>query len=150
MPRPHRYFCCFSNQPPHIKWSDTVIFIPDVSSGYVIKVYDGDTITIAQRLPYSKSPLYRFSVRLAGIDSPEIKGNTEEEKNAAIISQKALEEMILNKNVTIKNVKTEKYGRLLADVYLGDIHLNKWMLDNNYAVPYNGGRKKRYEDQFPS
>ena len=136
-------------KPTQIKWSDTIIFIPDISGGYVIKVYDGDTITIAQKLPYPESPLYRFSVRLAGIDSPEMKGKSKEEKVAAKLSQKALEEIILNKNVTIKNVKTEKYGRLLADVYYENIHLNKWMLDNNYAVPYNGGTKKPFVSYNP-
>lgn len=139
-----RYFCCFFKEPTQIKWNDTSPFIPDIEGGYVIKVYDGDTITIAQRLPYLKSPLYRFSVRLAGIDSPEIKGKTDEEKNAAKISQKVLEKLVLNKNITIKNVKTEKYGRLLADVYLGDIHINRWLLDNNYAIPYVGGTKKPF------
>lgn len=139
-----RYFCCFFKEPTQIKWNDTSPFIPDIEGGYVIKVYDGDTITIAQRLPYLKSPLYRFSVRLAGIDSPEIKGKTDEEKSAAKISQKVLEKLVLNKNITIKNVKTEKYGRLLADVYLGDIHINRWLLDNNYAIPYVGGTKKPF------
>jgi len=143
---------CLGNrleEPTQIKWSDTIIFIPDISGGYVIKVYDGDTITIAQKLPYPESPLYRFSVRLAGIDSPEMKGKSTEERVAAKLSQKALEEIILNKNVTIKNVKTEKYGRLLADVYYENIHLNKWMLDNNYAIPYNGGTKKPFVSYNP-
>ena len=40
-----------------------------------------------------------------------------------------------------KNVSTEKYGRLLADVYLGDLHINKWMLDNRYVASYDGGTK---------
>ena len=30
--------------------------------------------------------------------------------------------MILNKNIVLKNVDNEKYGRILADVYLEDIH----------------------------
>jgi hypothetical protein len=40
-------------------------------------------------------------------------------------------------------LSTEKYGRLLADVYLEDLHLNAWMLEHNYAVPYDGGTKHR-------
>uniref|UniRef100_A0A6C0BXJ5 Uncharacterized protein n=1 Tax=viral metagenome TaxID=1070528 RepID=A0A6C0BXJ5_9ZZZZ len=42
-------------------------FIPPITEGRVIKCYDGDTITIAAFLPYKASPLYKFSVRLAGI-----------------------------------------------------------------------------------
>ena len=40
----------------------------------------------------------------------------------------------MNKTVVLKNVKNEKYGRLLADVYVGDVHVNQFMLDNGLAV----------------
>jgi len=125
-----------------IEWKDTIRFIAPVTKCQVIKVYDGDTITVAAKMPYKDSPMYRFSVRLNGIDCPEIKGKTEEEKIAAKKAQQALEELILHKMVILKNVDTEKYGRLLADVYLQDLHLNQYMLDNKYAVPYDGGTKK--------
>lgn len=128
--------------PPKYDMKNTVPFIPPITDGYVIKVYDGDTITIASKLPYPNSPIYRFHVRLNGIDTPEIKGKSEDEKNAAHQAQKALENLILHKNVTLKNLQTEKYGRILADVYMKKICLNKWMLDNNYAVPYDGGTKQ--------
>jgi endonuclease YncB( thermonuclease family) len=125
-----------------IRYLDTVVFAPPITAGKVIKVYDGDTITVAAKLPHKDSPMYRFSVRLNGIDCPEIKGKTEEEKIAAKKAQQALEKIILHKIVILKNVNTEKYGRLLADVYLQDLHLNQYMLDNKYAVPYDGGTKK--------
>ena len=44
----------------------------------------------------------------------------------------------------LKNVKNEKYGRVLADVYLGDLHVNQWLLDNKYAVQYSGGTKTNW------
>ena len=53
--------------------------------------------------------------------------------------------MILQKDVTLKNVANEKYGRVLADVYLGDLHLNQWMIDQRFAVAYDGGTKKAPE-----
>jgi endonuclease YncB( thermonuclease family) len=90
-----------------------------------------------------KSPLYRFPVRLTGIDSPEIKGKSEAEIKLAKQSRDALSEMILGKDVQLANVSTEKYGRLLADVYIDGIHVNQWMLDNKYAIPYDGGTKSR-------
>ena len=55
----------------------SILFVPPITEGEVIHVYDGDTITIVSKLPYDESPLYRFSVRLAGIDCAEIKGKTE-------------------------------------------------------------------------
>lgn len=124
-----------------IKWEDTVPFTFPITEGQVIKVYDGDTITIASKLPYESSPLYRLSVRLNGIDTPEIKGKTPDEKQAAKETRDVLSSMIMNKTVKLENIQSEKYGRLLADVYLGDLHLNQWLIDNRYAVAYSGGTK---------
>jgi len=124
-----------------IQWSDTLQFVPPINTGQVIKVYDGDTFTLAGHLPYNGSPLYRFSVRLSGIDCAEIKGKTEEEKECAIRARKELEELIMGKTVTLKNVKNEKDGRILADIFVGDLHVNKHMIDKGLAVEYDGGSK---------
>ena len=125
-----------------IKWDDTVEFTFPIYGGRVIKVYDGDTITIASKLPFVESPLYRLSVRLNGIDTPEIKGKTEDEKTAAKQVRDVLSNMILNKYITLANVQTEKYGRILADVYIGELHINEWLVSERYAVKYDGGAKK--------
>lgn len=119
----------------------SIQFVPPITEGEVINVYDGDTITIVSKLPYDASPLYRFSVRLAGIDCAEIKGKTEYERELAQEAKRALQKLILNKVITLKNLKNEKYGRVLADIYLGDLHVNEWLLDNKYAVQYSGGTK---------
>jgi len=124
-----------------IDWKDTIEFVPPVEKGIVIKVYDGDTITIASKLPYLSSPLYRFSVRLNGIDCPEIKSKDENEKQCAQIAKKEMSDLILNKIVILKNVQTEKYGRILADVYIGDLHLNNHMIEKRLAISYDGGTK---------
>jgi endonuclease YncB( thermonuclease family) len=126
-----------------IGYSDTLPFVPPIDFGKVIKVYDGDTITIAAKLPNTLGPIYRFSVRLLGIDSPEIKGKTFKEKELAVISRDILSQLIMGKIVYLRNVSMEKYGRILADVYLGDLHVNDWMLKNGYAIPYDGGTKHR-------
>ena len=47
----------------------------------------------------------------------------------------------MDKDVYLKNVKNEKYGRLLCDVYLENESLNQWMLDERYEVKYDGGTK---------
>ena len=136
------FACCFKNTSEE----DVAIqFIPPITSGRVIKVYDGDTITIVSKLPYKESPLYKFSVRLNGIDCPEIKGENDDEKQCAQLAKKELEELILNKQIIMKNLATEKYGRILADVYLDNLHLNKHMLDKRLAVCYDGGKKNKPE-----
>ena len=93
------------------------------------------------KLPYKKSPIYRFSVRLNGIDTPEIKGKDEDEKQCAVLARDALKELIVGRNVELRNVQTEKYGRILAEVYCDNINLNEWMITQRFAVKYDGGTK---------
>jgi micrococcal nuclease len=154
----NKIFCCCrsdeytvnytgaKNYLEKIEYKDTEEFIPPVLYAKVIKIYDGDTITVAAKLPFKGSPLYRFSVRLNGIDSPEIKGNTPTEKALAVKSRDALNKLIFGKVIELKNNSKEKYGRLLSDVYLQDLHVNKWMLDNKLAVHYDGGKKIKPEN----
>ena len=126
-----------------IKWEDTVEFTFPIKGGRVIKVYDADTITIASKLPYDESPMYRLSVRLNGIDTPEMKGKgvLDDEKEAAKLARDFVSNLVLNKFVTLQNIESEKYGRILADVYIGNVHLNEILLKERYAVKYDGGTK---------
>ena len=124
-------------------WKDTKPFVVPLKEGKVIKVYDGDTITIANRLPLKNcDDIFRFSVRLNGIDTPEMRGNNDDEKQAAKNAKEALSKLILNKHVILKNVGSEKYGRVLADVYLEDLNINKWMIEKRFALKYDGGTKQ--------
>ena len=126
-----------------IEYKDTSPFIYPIKFGKVIKVYDGDTITIASRLPNTDGPIYRFSVRLNGIDTPEIRGKSVAEKELAIVVRDALRELIMGKVVELRNVANEKYGRILADVFLDSVSINDWLVEQNFAVPYTGGKKMR-------
>ena len=134
-------------ESPRYQYEDTVEFIPPFATGQVVKVYDGDTITIASKLPGNQEgPLYRVQVRLAGIDTPEMKTANDDEKVVARQAQQALSDLIMGKVVILKNTSNEKFGRLLADVYLNDLHINRWMLDRRYAIPYDGGTKTMISD----
>ena len=108
--------------PDNITYKECVAFVPPVTGGRIVRVYDGDSITIASKLPgLSDSPIYRFPVRLNGIDCPEIRGKSEDEKSIAHKAQEALSDKIMGKYVHLKNVKTEKYGRLLCEVYIDKV-----------------------------
>ena len=113
-----------------------------ILSGAIIKVYDGDTITIASRLPYKDSPLYRFPVRLNRIDTPELKSKNEDERTAAIECKNKVSSLILNKYVSLRNIQNEKYGRILADVYVNELCINDLLINERYAVIYDGKEKK--------
>ena len=43
--------------------------------------------------------------------------------------------------VEIKTLKTDKYGRYLAEVYVNGNYLNKNLIDIGFAIPYEGGKR---------
>jgi len=132
-----RLFSCNKNSIPEqnsvsndIQWNDTLQFIPPINTGQVIKVYDADTFIVAAHLPYDSSPLYRFTVRLNGIDYSEIKYGINSTN-----AKEELENLILNKTITLKNIKNEKYGRILADIYIDNLHVNQYIIDEQLMKP---------------
>ena len=119
----------------------------------VVDVYDGDSITVVfDPFPDSKySDNYWFKIRLAGIDTPEIKlpknyPNREIMKKKAIEVRDLLKSRILEKYITIDILGSDKYGRLLANIYENDELLNEWLISIGYAQSYNGGTKSKWLD----
>lgn len=88
---------------------DTEIAMPQIDfstgrTGYykVVRVYDGDTITI--ETPIGTTP----SLRLVGVDTPEINATSQEEKNQAIAARDWLRKLILDEYVYITFEKSDK------------------------------------------
>lgn len=122
-------------------------FILPITKAYVIKVYDCDTITVAFKFENSiDMNTYKVSVRFNGIDSPEIKSKNSDEKKCAIKARDYLTELLLNKEIELKDVSYDKYGRILADVYLDGQHINQKILDDRMAIKYEGGTKVKNFD----
>jgi micrococcal nuclease len=111
----------------------TSLFVPKFKYVKVIDVYDGDTITIIGRVDGS---YYQFKCRLRGIDTPEIRTRDLKEKELGFAAKRELSDIILGKLVRLRNIGFEKYGRLLADVYLDGMHINQHMIDSKFAIPY--------------
>ena len=57
-----------------VEYSSCTPFVVNITTGRVVKVYDGDTITVATNVINDNvsDTFYRFSVRIRGIDCPEI------------------------------------------------------------------------------
>lgn len=88
----------------------------------VIKVYDGDTIQIEGGM----------KVRYIGIDAAEVypvRGCFAEE------AKKENERLVLGKDVKLvkDTSETDKYGRLLRYVYVGDKFVNEELVKSGYA-----------------
>ena len=114
----------------------------------VIDIQDGDTITIAA---IQRGVLSRFRLRIFGIDTPELKGET---KEVALRAKYYLSDLILGKIVEVNILNKEDprikrmdpFGRLLGEIYTrGEKRINiaEDLLQKGYAVPYFGGVKKQ-------
>ena len=128
-------------------YKDCKIFVPDVKYGKVIKCYDGDTVTIAT---IQNDELVRFSVRMLGYDTAEIKSKDPTEKQCAKAAQADICEMVLGKIVKVeKNEGLDKYGRLLLEISVDGVSVNKYM-KGKWGVSYYGGHKNDVDwSDFP-
>ena len=81
----------------------------------VIRIYDGDTFFV--NIPDVHWLIgSNISVRIRGIDTPEIRGGTEETKELARKSKEALIKLFEGRKITLYNLNRDKYFRILADV----------------------------------
>ena len=92
--------------------------------GIVIKVYDGDTITLVD----NKNKKYK--IRLDKIDAPEKK------QLYGLQSQSELAKLILNKKIKVIYSKIDRYQRVLGVIYLDNIEVNLYMVKNGFAWHY--------------
>ena len=101
----------------------------------LISVYDGDTFKIS--IPdYPPIVGSNISVRIKGINTPEIKGGTKESKENAIKSRDFLEKILKSGNISLHNISRDKYFRLLSEVRVDNIDVTTLMIKNGYATNY--------------
>ncbi len=108
-----------------------------------VSVYDGDTAQFVFRADVGQ-PLCRYSCRMIGYNSAEIRGGSEAEKAQAQVSKNALSDMILHKIVTLDLGEFDKYGRPLAAVHCAGVDVNRWMIDNGHGKLYTGRGAKEW------
>lgn len=137
----------------------------------ITNVYDADT---CRAVFYLADKLVKYTIRLKGIDTPEIRPKKtvefrEQEIKAAKKSRnrfiqlctdqsieiekeykkKEIQNLIDNnkKIVILKCHEFDKYGRLLATIYEDTTKnsLNQVLIDEGYAYAYDGGTKQKFK-----
>ena len=139
--------------------------------GKIVDIYDGDTCKI---VIIHENILKKFTCRLLGIDTPEMKPslektNREKEIIDAHRCRNRLLQLLTNcknidlntlyKKIEIKNKINEntkivqvqcfefdKYGRLLVNLYADNVekNVNQQIIDENFAKAYDGGKKEEF------
>ena len=113
-------------------------FEHEVCRMYCIRVIDGDTIVgnVKTRLG-----IFEFHIRLMHLDAPEMKSADPIEKKHALACKKTLSQFLEHKQLHIKCGKFDKYGRLLGELFLNNVNINSWMLQNTPCCVYEGKSK---------
>ncbi len=111
-------------------------------SAKVVKVYDGDTFTV-KAYPWPGITA-KASVRVDGVDTPEIRGKCAAEKQKAIEAREFVKGLILGEVVQLENVKHGKYaGRVVAEVILdGGVSLAEKIISQGLGREYHGGARE--------
>ena len=112
-----------------------------VTVSKVISVYDGDTFRVnIDSLP----PIVgkNIAIRVNGIDTPEIRGKCQYEKDLALKARDFVRVKLANaKEIKLTNLQRGKYFRVVASVLVDGVSLEQELLDNKLAYRYDGGKK---------
>ncbi len=105
-----------------------------------IRVVDGDTVDLDVDLGFHMTARIRF--RLLGIDAPELRRGTEEQKAAGRESKKFLEGLLLPDagpfppTLVIRTEKADSFGRWLCTIEKDGVDVGITMIDAGHATVY--------------
>jgi len=91
--------------------------------GKVVKVADGDTITMLRDSEQIK-------IRLAGIDAPE------KAQPFGNVARQSMSEMVFGKEVRVVEQGCDRYGRTIGRVYQGDVDVSAEQIKQGMAWVY--------------
>ena len=106
------------------------------------RIIDGDTIDVVLDLGFDVH--LKSRVRMAGINTPESRTRDLEEKKRGLAAKDRLTELIEGKEFIIKTQISKergKFGRVLGEVYVGDVNINQQLIQEGHAVAYFGGKR---------
>lgn len=103
-------------------------------------VIDGDTIDVVDTVDGES-----LRVRIIGYDTPELHGECEAERVAARVETQALELHLASGcfSAVINAERPEdRFGHILARVYVEETDVAALMIDGGHGRPYYGGRRQ--------
>ena len=114
----------------------------------IVDVVDGDTVKVDIDMGFSMWMMNQ-NIRLLGIDAPESRTKDLVEKKFGLLTKSIVEQYLpigsMQQMVTTKEGRG-KFGRILGEFLVNQpelstptrFNLNRYLVDNHYAVKYNG------------
>lgn len=104
-------------------------------------IYDGDTFRV-NIAGWPSVVGESMPVRIKGVDTPELRGKCQSEKDAArAAKQFSVGRLREGRVIELRFIERDKYFRLLAEVWIDGVSLGDQLISEGYAVPYSGGTK---------
>ena len=121
-------------------------YIPQIRYAKVTDIRENYTIVVAARFPNNDSPVHRFPIKLKNVtkEFPRFRNcggidfSFDFESNLDTKAVDALFPLICSNIVELKNIENYGRGVLYADVYCGEIYVNKWLVEKSLAVWESG------------
>lgn len=110
----------------------------------VTSIYDGDTFR-ANINAWPSVVGERVPVRIKGIDTPELRGKCQAEKELARKAKQHTVAILREaKQIELRDIQRGKYFRLLAFVFVDGQSLGDLLIREGLAVAYDGGTKRNW------
>jgi micrococcal nuclease len=109
---------------------------PYIYKARVEKVVDGDTIEVTIDLGFLLTT--RRRLRLLRVNTAEMHAHENEARAKAADAKSRMVELLTGKDILIKTEKSDSFGRFLAEVWLGEMNVNDWLLEQGLAQPFRG------------
>ena len=110
----------------------------------VTDAYDGDTISVEAAVWPDLD--WTGSVRVRGVDTPEIRGLCEQEERLAILARDYVRDLLTDESVVLTEIENDRYGgRVLARVELeSGESLADLLIAGGYGRAYDGGARQSW------
>lgn len=105
------------------------------------RVIDGDSIEVTLDLGFNTYK--QSSLRVMGINTPEVRTSNELEKEVGKLVAQFVLNQLQDKDLLCQYIKMDKYGgRFNGHLYIDGVSLSDILLDRGYAKPYDGTSTK--------
>lgn len=104
----------------------------------VTSIYDGDTFRVNIK-SWPKIIGERVPIRVRGVDTPELRGACQQEKELARkAKQFTVQTLREAKQIELRNLQRGKYFRIVADVWVDGHNLAQLLIARQLGKPYQG------------
>jgi len=119
--------------------------LPAVAAGVPPAPHDGDTMYVAPGADTPACSRLRWgkweSVRIMGIDTPEMNGDCASERAKAEAARAQLIELLGSGEVTLQRDGCDRYERTLARAQVSGRDVAAMLISEGLGRPYEGGRR---------